>query len=70
MTVYNYDLCSFAYSKLQQKLVSSREVDNTKTFDPDEPTGIKRLLLDMAEEYTKNLKKDKPSESSREASSK
>ena len=41
-------------------LVGSREVDNTKTFDPDDPTGIKNLLLEMAEEYTKNLKKDKP----------
>ena len=41
-------------------LVGSREVDNTKTFDPDDPTGIKNLLSAMAEEYTKNLKKDKP----------
>ena len=29
----------------------------------DDPTGIKELLSAMAEEYTKNLKKDKPPES-------
>ena len=44
-------------------LAGSREVDNTKTFDPDDPTGIKNLLSAMAEEYTKNLKKDKPPKS-------
>ena len=51
-------------------LVGNREVDNTKTFDPDDPTGIKGLFLHMAEEYTKNLKKDKPPESSGEVFSK
>jgi hypothetical protein len=67
MSIYEKDL--FLEFK-KGVLLNKREVDNTKTFDPDDPTGIKRLLLYMAEEYTKNLKKDRPPESSGEAFSK
>ena len=42
-------------------LVGSREVDNTKTFDPDDPEGWKKLIKDLYEYNLKNLKKAKPS---------
>jgi hypothetical protein len=43
MSIYEKDLF-LEFKKVV--LIGNREVDNTKTFDPDDPTGIKGLLLD------------------------
>lgn len=42
-------------------LVSTREVDNTKTFDPEDPMGWAKVDKALYEYYLKNLKKGKPS---------
>jgi hypothetical protein len=42
-------------------LVATREVDNTKTFDPEDPGGWDKLERGLYESYLNNLKKGKPS---------
>jgi hypothetical protein len=42
-------------------LVATREVDNTKTFDPKDPLGWDKIARDLYEYNLKNLKKGKPS---------
>jgi hypothetical protein len=67
MSIYEKDLF-LEFTK--GVIVSSREVDNTKTFNPDDPLGWKQLAKDLYELNLKNLKKGKPSNSDKESSDK
>lgn len=57
MSIYEKDL--FLEFK-KGILVSTREVDNTKNFDPKDPMGWDKVARDLAEYNLKNLKKEKP----------
>jgi protein gp37 len=50
--------------------VRRREVDNTKTFNPDDPLGWNQLAKNLYEYNLKNLKKDKPSNPEEESTDK
>jgi hypothetical protein len=44
-------------------VISIREVDNTKTFDPDDPMGWKKLAIALHEDRIKKAKdKEKPTQ--------
>ena len=57
MSIYEKDL--FLEFK-KGVLVGNREVDNTKTFDPDDPMGWLKLAKHLYKINLKNLKKGKP----------
>lgn len=52
-------------------LTGSREVDNTKTFDPDDPVDWKKDIKDFIDRYnTENMNKEKPSNPDEESPAK